>query len=306
MKRAWNVCLLLLSIAGSGVTVLVAFQQWYPQAHPDARIAIIFLSVFVILVSAAAVWQEYRYARKARYAEALGYIAQVFTAVNARRSEQMSNVEEVTDLCRIVLNRLGRIFSLVTGTRCSTCIKVVVVRDGSERPQVATLCRDDTSIERETGRSPIEAWMSDLEDPNAVQHWIEENTDFAEVFRRAGTPQLAYISNDLTAEPFYWNTSFKVYGEPKRTRIPFLRSLTWPLPYRSTVVVPIGGRDNYRQYKLSGYLCVDSGSRYAFSRRYDVPLLTAAGENLNDLVTRYCELVDGMMSQDGDETNESE
>ena len=301
MSRAWNVCLVLLSIAGSLVTLLVAFEGWYPKASPDGRFAISFLSIFVAVLAAAAVFQEYRYARKSRYAESLAYITQVFTALMRRRPEQLGTIEEVTNVCRVVTNRLGRILSMVTGTRCSVCIKVIPLNDDSDRPRVATLCRDDTSIERETGRSPVEAWMSTLEDPDAIQHWINENTDFAEVLRRAGTPQFVYISNNLPSEPFYWNTSFKIYGDPRKTSIPFLRSLTWPLPYRSTVVAPIGGRDTSGRYTLSGFLCVDSASRYVFSRRYDVPLITAAAESMYALISRYVDLANGLASTEGEE-----
>ncbi|MCC6365064.1 MAG: hypothetical protein IT165_16240 [Bryobacterales bacterium] len=298
MSRAINLCLVLLSIAGSVVTIVVAYQQWYPAASPDGKLAISFLSTCVLMLAAAAVWQEYRYSRRARYAEILASVTQVFMALSAKNPEQMQNLEEVTNVCRIIVNRLGRIFSLLTGTSCSVCIKVIVVGEG-DRPQVATLCRDDTSLHRETGRSPTEAWFSTLEDSDAVQHWISENTDFKEVFRRAGTPQLVYMSNDLPNEPFYANTSFKIYGEPIRTSIRLLRSLMRPLPYRSTIVAPIGARDKIGRYLLSGYLCVDSSSRYVFSRRYDIPLMSAAGEGLHGLLQQYLELADDLIAGEG-------
>jgi hypothetical protein len=85
--RAWNFCLILLSIVGSVATIIVAFQQWYPPATADGRVAIVFLASFLAATACVAIWQEYRYSRKARYAEALALIAEVFTELSLRRPE---------------------------------------------------------------------------------------------------------------------------------------------------------------------------------------------------------------------------
>ena len=78
MSRAIGFLTIFIGLIGSVFTILVAFQSWYPQAYPDGRVAIIALASFVGIATGGAIWQEYRYARKARYAEAFPYLRQVF------------------------------------------------------------------------------------------------------------------------------------------------------------------------------------------------------------------------------------
>jgi hypothetical protein len=236
------------------------------------------------------VWQEFRYSRKAKYAEAFSYLRQIFYETSTKDGQHIGECSEIENICRLIVNRLATAFSLITGTKCSVCIKVLVLSDDSEaspRPKVATLCRDDTSLDRERGSSPLEHWVEELENPQAIEHWVQENTDFQQIFERVGTPQRVFFSNYLPGLRGYQNTSFQVYGQPTA----HFRGVRWPLPYRSTVVAPISRvHQLQRSPTLAGYLCVDSRSRSVFNRRYDIDLITGVGDCLFDLVHRYCEL----------------
>lgn len=66
----------------------------------------------------------------------------------------------------------------------------------------------------------------------------------------------------------------------------------WVLPYKSAIVVPIFPRiADEANGRLVGYLCMDSKSRGAFSRRYDPELLSGIGDCFYEVVRRYCNLV---------------
>src|ERR1700730_7592434 len=105
VARALNWAIVLLGVAGSLATLIVAFQQWYPQATPDGKVAIIALSTFVAVLSVAVIWQEYRYSRKARYAETLPYLNQIILDTASCNVEGMQNLQDVENICRLLVNR---------------------------------------------------------------------------------------------------------------------------------------------------------------------------------------------------------
>jgi hypothetical protein len=126
LNRAFGFLIILVGLASSVLTILVTFQFWYPQAHPDGRVAIIALSSFIAIGGAGVVWQEFRYARKARYAEAFPYLKQIFYETSIHNPGTMGSPGDIEGICRMIVNRLASAFSLITGTKCSVCIKVLV------------------------------------------------------------------------------------------------------------------------------------------------------------------------------------
>jgi len=246
--------------------------------------------------------------RKARYAEALPYLTRVFADI--AKFECVSGIEvrdDIEQVCKAIVNRLAAAFSLITGTKCSACIKTYIDGPGEERPRVATLCRDDASLEREQGPSPLEAWIQYLQNPETVSHWIDENTAYRQFFGRESTPQRCYFSNDLPAEPHYHNTSFKIYGDPPEPDDPTIREHHWPLPYKSTIVAPIGRLTiPGNHYDLVGFLAVDSRSRDVFSKQYDIDLTLGVADSLFNLVDAHLQLLHAEIQaeQGGDDEEE--
>jgi hypothetical protein len=225
--------------------------------------------------------QEYRYSRKARYSEIIGYLSEIYRDILKIIQDETANVDRIQMACRDMVTTLANAMSLVTGTRCAACIKVIVQ---GQRPKIVTLCRDQGSRDRDS-------------DKKVVDHWMDANTDFEEVAKAAATPRKSFFENNLPRRREYKNTSFEVYGRPY-AEAGFLsdwrRNLTWPLPYKSTIVLPIGpvhvDSDSDDQRELAGFLCVDSGARRVFARRYDEELTRGVGEALYAVIRRYTDL----------------
>lgn len=261
-----------VSFAAGALALWMAFSRWIYEADGELRYAVIFLSVVVFALLALSVYLGFRYARKARYAEALEN-----ACAGARTlSEQLSEGrKDLNDSLAELVEEVAESFTLITGTRVSACIKVC--RGPEENPTVETLCRDRKSHRR-------------YGDPRAgesrggkVVHHVRSNTDFEYLLRHVNTPEgNYYLCNDLPTEPYYQNTSLSVIDrEPDRTKMPvvsyFFRQYRWPLPYKSTLVVPIKGVSNGKMV-IEGFLCVDSASRGVFDRRHDAVALQAAAE----------------------------
>jgi hypothetical protein len=293
VKRASTAVLVLLGASSAVVGLVLAFQQWYPKASSDGKIAIVVLSVYVAVVTLAVVVQEYHYARKARYAEALTHIGRIFVEVEHLNSSSPT-ADEIENTLTIITSELSNSFSLISSTKCSVCIKKIEEDLEAEvghpsRPRVGTLCRDGSSPKR---------WVSSAD----AIHWLDRNTDFHALHEAAGTPNGAhFFENYLPWLRNYENTSFQIYRSraPWDTNIPvigsLLRNIFWPLPYRSTVVVPIHPRPGARSThpRLVGYLCVDSRSLGAFRRRYDIDLITGVADCLYGPVHRFRQLERG-------------
>ncbi len=63
-----------------------------------------------------------------------------------------------------------------------------------------------------------------------------------------------------------------------------LRNWKWPLPYKSTIVVPICPIEENTLAGLVGFLCVDSTRNLAFKKDYDVELLLGIAEGIYNTV----------------------
>ena len=244
--------------------------------------------------------------RRERYAEALSDLTQIFKEVAGFQcASSIESRDEIERICRMAANHLARAFSLITGKKCAVCIKTLVVFDPHNRPRVATLCRDDGSWDREQGVSPLESWIEEQLDPAGVIHWIDENTAFRNAVENPRTENRCYFSNNLPAEKNYSNTSFALYGEPSASAKSYERSLHWPLPYRSTIVAPIGKIDQVEHaFSLVGFLAVDSRFQHTFARDYDVELLSNVAAGLYHLVRRYQQLVIEEFKAEGDPDDE--
>lgn len=289
MRRTVDTGVIVLGVVGSIASIYAVWAQWTGQYSPEAIFAITLFALFSVALLLLIVAQEYRYSRKARYAEALGHISRIVLLSSSLNNNQTA--EEIRHGCMKIVDTLESVLTLVTATRCSVCIKVIQsdpsTRAGAKiRPKVATLCRDSNSLKRE--KSSI---------AGNIDHWIDQNTDFEDLHKGAGTPRWYFFSNYLPGRWDYKNSSFEIYGMPWNAGgIPIvssvIRDLKWTLPYKSTIVVPIvpETRVDEQNRGLSGYLCVDSRSRGAFSRRYDVDLMTGVADSLDQHIRRYAKL----------------
>jgi hypothetical protein len=289
VRRAATLISALVGVASATVTLLLAYTQWFPHATGDGKVAIGVLSGYVATLFVLLVWREWTYATKSRYAEILGLMNQSFLILQELTASTTATATEIRLKCTHVVTNLAKAFSLTTATNCSVCIKLIEVdqslqRSEGLRPKVRTLCRNDDAEKRRR-----EA------DAASVDHWLDQNSDFYELHKNAGTLlEHCFLANNLPSLRGYNNSSFELYGRPGGTLLlsrVLPTAVPWPLPYKSTIVVPISIRTG-NEYQLSGYLCVDSKSRGAFSRRYDPEILAGFGECLYEVVRRYCNLIE--------------
>ena len=239
----------LFAIAGSDWSVLA-------KLAPETTWAVIFLGVMMLWFFGDSLQLRSRLKRKARYADAISRLNRGFQEIHhlARRQKQQAGtisedtiVRHVTELC----NRLTEIFTDVTRGTCSVCVKVLRSDSETGALDVETLCRNSDADNRRL--------MADREsESKGIVHTISDNTAFSQAMAsvdRASTR--GFMSNALPLLELYKNTSFEVYGKPQG----FLsRILNWPLPYKSTIVVPIvpsHPEETEKKSKVLGFLCVD-------------------------------------------------
>jgi hypothetical protein len=270
----------LLGDLATVVTLIFAWRACADVNTSSGQFVLVILTALILLLIGFSTVQEYRYSRKARYSEITGYLSDIYRDILKIAHDTNANAAHLQTGCENVVNNLASALSLVTATRCAACVKIIVQ---GQRPKLVTLCRDKGSSDRDTG--------------DKVEHWIDANSDFEEVAKAVTTPRKSFFENDLPSRRDYNNTSFDVYGQPYQGRsvlADWRRNRQWPLPYKSTIVLPIARANlpasGVAQHELAGFLCIDSGARGAFSRRYDEELARGIAAALYHVVRRYTEL----------------
>jgi hypothetical protein len=142
---------------------------------------------------------------------------------------------------------------------------------------VITLCRDNKSAQsRPAGQS------------DKTEHWISENSDFLFIYESIDDDNhIGYYHNgNLPFQYDYSNTRLKAEKKWPPLNVPLLhyllRFITWPLKYKSTIVVPIVPLSvaEHNKGMLRGFLCVDSPRTFTFNEQADVHILKGVSDGL--------------------------
>lgn len=175
-------------------------------------------------------------------------------------------------------NELSATFSGITNKTCSVCIKLFTLTENNEIA-VHTLCRDFDSNSSGARVHPDED----------TDHLLKENTDFTWIFEhidKTGIQFHYYFSNSLPLEDFYINSRINSDEYPPKSKIiiwkEILRCFRWPLPYRSTIVVPITPltEQKINEGEIVGYLCIDSPSFWTFNKKFDIHIMRGVADGL--------------------------
>lgn len=265
-------------------------EKFYPYLSNDARIGYF----FIILISVALFVENWyiktKWFRNNRYGKALSYLNNGFSElhqINRPNSDEISIVEIKSGL-RALCNSLSRSFSHITRTKSSVCIKILQKIEGSNPSdfEVRTLCRDDHSYSKRD---------YDRKEPNK----LSKNEAFTHIMNNLDKPLEDYfMSNRLPLLVNYSNTSFDIYGKPAESILNPMRYMHWPLPYKSTIVVPIipfknaNSNTMERNDFVCGFLCVDSSSYGAFRLHHDVDLMNGIADGLYNTIIKLKELSD--------------
>ncbi len=285
----------LIAVTGGGLSLWLFVDRAADSAEEIARTAIWMLFSLVVVTAILLVVQEIRFARKRRYAEALTSIRSAVYAINER---QVVDAEVALAVLGKLAEYTSQAFTIVTGRHVGVCIRTVgatVDPIGTRRDYAEDVCRDLRSVER--GQSVRYRRLKRQDSPD-LTHYVDESTAYSYLSESFGTPGMDfYLCNNLAMEKGYRSASFKRFGQPRSSRFllynEYLRSTTWPLPYRSTLILALGSLSNTEpQTQVHvGFLCLDSESTGPFYKRYDKELLRVMGRAIGPILGTYIDLL---------------
>lgn len=229
--------------------------SWYDPTEFKARVTLIAILVYFVILLLFLGYFVHAYSRKARYAEATACIHQAVHELRDTGSYLTSclhgvhkyELAEVKAHLSRSLESVSRAYSIVTGTNCRVAVKIL---GGSGSSFVKTLARDSASAQS----------CHDKDKSEGKRHTVVKNTDY-NLILNAGRPY--FFCNNIPSSKEYINTSKDEYGE----RLPYAAAIV--LPVRSVNSQQSEGADKYR---CLGFLAVDSAARNAFLEKYDVQL----------------------------------
>ena len=276
--RDWFVS--LLAIFAALITVVSYVEGFFPKFQQEALAAVLFLGGFAILFFLESIWLRVAWGRERLYGRALPIIndgfSQVHDAMRECLDDQDIPLKVGKSVCETLVSRVAEAMSLVAGTRCSAAIKVLARDVGANKAYAVTFARSENTRRKRCS----------VDGPD-YKHYIDDNTDFRQILENISTYQgRFFFANHLSLLYGYTNTSFKTYGKPHSNVI--LRVLWWPLPYKSSIVVPICPdiAEKKREDLLAGFLCIDARRPGAFRRNFDTDLLVGVADGVYNLLRR--------------------
>ena len=228
-----------------------------------------------------------------------GYAAfnAAFSGINEIKDPDLSKVMELENgdilLLRDDLGNLrkfctyvAKAFSQITDSHCAVTIKLLRYKQEEGTAFVETFVRDyDSKLSRPSPES---------DRINKIKHKLIDNSDFSYIFdpkRDSELKNRVFFCNNLPCEIGYRNSRLDVEGinwapddsikmteEEKKRRVTL-----WPLPYKSTIVVPIvpySTKKLLSHVKPQGYLCIDSNHINAFDPKGDVEIVKGLADGL--------------------------
>jgi hypothetical protein len=230
--------------------------------------------------------------RNRRYKYAYSEINKAFAVVNELNENEIkiNSLTNCIEHFEIFCTHLSKTFELLTNRSCSVCIKIF---EQSKKYDVCTItfCRDNESKTSDKRVS--------IEEDKKNYHFLRENTDFRFIFEninKDGEKYKYFFSNYLPLLDYYSNSRIDPEIYPPKCNIPLLKELIrlirWPLPYRSTITVPITLFSNRKinEGKIAGYLCVDSPRMGVFNNCFDVQILRGIADGIYTPVKRINEI----------------
>jgi hypothetical protein len=266
----------LISLISASITVYVFSTDAAKDADTRQILALLVIGGIAILFLLENLYLRLVWSRKARYASALEAVDDGFQEVHRLVRVLPTPFESITDAFSRMCDHVARAYTLVTSANCGVSIKILGQEVGEGnilRPKLVGFARDNASKKKRST------------DGGKVKHWLASNSDFLQIWRQAerGVPGL-FFSNNLPLLDNYSNTSFAAHGKlPELNMGPlswFVRLWTWPLPYKSTIVVPICPCGHTEQELILGFLCVDSPAMWSFRRRHDARMLKGIAEGI--------------------------
>ena len=274
LKYFWDYLVIALSVIGSIASIISICLQ---LSSDVSKTAIIVLGVLLLLSMCHDWYFSFKYRQLSGYNN---IISELNTANSLIRNKKITNVQTATNILATYCESISSIFSTLKGHRIGVCTKLLV---GDENDlEVITQARDAYSLShnRKTGSA------------DKTKHKLESNSDFSFIYNKFDSDvedSTFFHSSNLVQENDYRNSRLNDWHIKNIPFVPksFSRKWNWPLPYKSTIVVPIFPLDSDSQSKddLRGFLCVDSEK----TRTFEIPI---DKEILRGFAAEICPVID--------------
>lgn len=196
--------------------------------------------------------------------------------IDEKESERIINCikNNLTKVC----DNLSIVFSKIYNNQIGACIKLIVSDNG--RPRTITLVRDGYS----SGQANRPSAKTD--DERNIMHWLHSNSDFSFIYGQIMQNEYQYSTrNYFLSRNLIVDTLEKHYTN---SRLPnnWNKNTDWPLPYKSTLVVPIIplSEDKGKKPEIKGFICIDSANENCFNDDLDLDILRGMADGIYNQV----------------------
>lgn len=286
-RRSFDTWIGLISCALSAFGLIISCIGFWQKTD----LALPILATGLVFFALASLAYSYRNLRRSRYhyANAVYYTHYVSHVIRDHTATLYSGDETPTldEILKDVVTAIADCFSLLTETRCRCCIKSFW-EDDAKKLVLTTIARDRVSA-------------ISLPKQTEATHEIETNTDFDNLWYCKNYCYRTYIENNLPrayGKNEYKNSSISKEPLLLNCRL-FFWCFNWPLPYKSTLVVPIRyvavfdppSADEPPQFVphwlYRGFLCVDSNRKNVFVDPLLLELASDFADSLYTFLTNY-------------------
>jgi hypothetical protein len=286
-KTLGDYIVLLIGIIGSFASTIGFGIYIAPELDSQGWVGVAFLGLLAFFFLGYNFYLIAKYRKKVRYSEIFDEINIGFSELHKIDRIDEPSIEMIIQKMGFLCDSLASAFTKINGHNIGICVKYLTFEN--KRPLVQTLVRDRSSKtnDRKTGNA------------DGIKHFLDLNSDFDFIYSN--------FDNDNIDTTFYYEPNLPICNDYKNTRlnnnwltktkIPFteniFRRLSWPLKYRSTMVVPIVPilADDQNQKSIRGFLCIDSPREKSFNKQIDVSVLKGVCDGLYNKIDKLNSLI---------------
>ena len=282
MKKSFlDYIFLFLTVIASLATIISFHVIFFDDLSEEGKYGVLFLGIIAIWLLAYNLILITKYRKKTRYINIFQSLNCAFKELHSiDREKEIIDSKEILNRLKTACTEISEAFSQIIDSHVAVCIKLIS-NPGNARPSVFTFCRDaKSSVNRPVG------------DRDQI-HYLSDNSDFQFIYdsiNNESTEHSYFFHNNLPYLYDYKNSRFKTFEKngkwPPKSHllIPqrIMRQITWPLKYKSAIIVPIIPLriEEQEMEKLRGFLCIDSSKPFSFSPQYDVEILKGISDGM--------------------------
>lgn len=247
----------------------------YFTINSSAIIVVLSITLLIfVFISCFSIWH---YNKMRKYLECEDCIRKIHNSlIQEFHDIKQMNIDGIIFCLSNICTGISEAFEKVKDSKISVCIKYI--NGDYSNPYVKTLCRDSSSYN----------YRKEF-DKTEYKDYVMQNTDFTHIFKLIGKQEkynrLFYCQNRLANQHQYANTHLRDIELPSGLFDYYARRKKWPLPYKSTIVVPFLSSNGKN---LDGFLCVDSSESNCFMKDKDVAIIQQIALFMQELINFVC------------------